>query len=68
MTTSLESASGATLYTYKQAGAILQVTDRTVYNLVRQGELPAVRFGRNVRIDRRDLEQFIEACKSSIPA
>jgi len=51
------------LLTYRQAAAILGVVDRTIYNLVRRGELPAVRFGGNVRIDPRDLEAFIEKAK-----
>ena len=38
------------LLTYKQAGDLLGVTERTVWTLVDHGELPAVRFGRSVRI------------------
>jgi len=53
------------LLTYKQAGELLQVTDRTVYQIVRECRLPAVRFGRTVRIDRRDLEQFIQQSKGT---
>ncbi len=49
--------------TYKQAGELLQVSDRTVWSLVDRGELPAVRFGRTVRIDRRDLDAFIQRAK-----
>lgn len=71
------------LITYKQAAELLQVSDRTVFTLVKTGRLRAVRFGpvkrrkvrRNgqeieiehggtVRIDRRDLEAFIEQAKS----
>ena len=70
------------LMTYKQAAELLQVSDRTVFTLVKTGRLRAVRFGlvkrrkvhRNgqeieiehggtVRIDRRDLESFIEQAK-----
>ncbi len=51
------------LLTYRQAAEILGVVDRTVYNLVRRGALPAVRFGRTVRIDPRDLQAFIEEAK-----
>lgn len=53
------------LLTYKQAAALLQVTDRTVYNLVRRDQLRAVRFGHTVRIDTRDLEDFIQQSKGT---
>jgi excisionase family DNA binding protein len=76
------SESSRLLLTYKQAGELLQVSDRTVFTLVKTGRLRAVRFGpvkrrrvrRNgremevehagtVRIDRRDLEDFIQRAK-----
>jgi excisionase family DNA binding protein len=53
------------LLTYKQAGVLLDVTERTVWTLVDDGKLPAVRFGRSVRIDPADLRAFIEHCKST---
>ena len=53
----------ALLLTYKQAGKLLQVSDRTVFTLVKTGQLKAVRFGHTVRIDRRDLETFIQQAK-----
>ncbi len=52
------------LLTYREAGKLLGVTDRTVWQLVRDGHLPAVRFGRSVRIDPADLRAFIERAKS----
>lgn len=51
------------LLTYQQAAKILGVTPRTVWNLVDNGLLPAIRFGRSVRIDPADLRSFIERCK-----
>ena len=51
------------LLTYKQVGDLLGVTDRTVWKLVDLGQLPAVRVGRSVRIDPRDLRRFIEQAK-----
>lgn len=53
------------LLTYKQAGELLGVTERTVWTLVADGELPAVRFGRSVRIDPADLRAYIDRCKTS---
>ena len=51
------------LLAYRDAGKLLHVTDRTVWQLVKDGKLPAVRFGRTVRIDPTDLRTFIEHCK-----
>ena len=51
------------LLNYKQVGGLLGVTDRTVWKLVDLGQLPAVRVGRLVRIDPRDLRRFIEQAK-----
>jgi len=35
----------------------------TVYDLISRGELPAIRIGRSVRIDERDLLRWIERHK-----
>ena len=51
------------LLTYEDAAKILQVTDRTVWQLVKDRKLAAVRFGRSVRIDPADLQTFIEQAK-----
>lgn len=51
------------LLTYQDAAKRLHVTDRTVWQLVADGKLPAVRFGRSVRIDPADLSTFIEGAK-----
>ena len=53
------------LLTYRQAAEILGVTDRTIWSLVDQGKLPAVRFGRSVRIDPDDLRGLINSAKRS---
>jgi len=54
------------LLTYKQAGELLGVTERTVWTLVADGELPAVRFGRSVRIDPADLRAYIDSRKTPV--
>lgn len=38
------------LYTVLEAAEILRLRRDTVYGLIKRGELPAVRFGRTVRI------------------
>jgi len=53
------------LLTYREVAEVLGVTDRTVWELVRKGELRNVKVGRSVRIDPADLRQFIEDSKSS---
>ena len=53
------------LLTYRDAAKLLGVTDRTVWQLVKDGHLPAVRFGRSVRIDPADLRAFVERAKQS---
>ncbi|MBL8764811.1 MAG: helix-turn-helix domain-containing protein [Phycisphaerae bacterium] len=53
------------LLTYRQAAKVLGVTERTLWTLVHEGRLPAVRFGRSVRIDPADLRRFIESAKRS---
>jgi len=54
------------LLTYRQAAEILGVTDRTIWTLVDQGKLPAVRFGRSVRIDPDDLRGLINSAKRPV--
>lgn len=39
----------------------LRVSTMTIYRLIRRGELPAVRVGRNYRVRSRDLEAFLDA-------
>jgi excisionase family DNA binding protein len=54
------------LLSYRQAGRILGVDQRTVFEYVRKGEIPSVVLGyRNKRIDPADLRQFIESRKTS---
>jgi excisionase family DNA binding protein len=47
------------LMTTGQVLGCLKVTPRTIYRLIRSGELPAVRIGRRWRIRRADLNEWI---------
>ena len=38
------------LYTVSEAAEILRVQRDTVYNLIKRGDLPAIRMGRTIRI------------------
>ena len=51
------------LLTYREAGKLLGVTERTIFRLVQDGEIPNVKFGRSVRIDPDDLRVFIKKNK-----
>ena len=53
------------LFTYAQAAGVLGISEKTVWNLVNMDRiLPAVRIGRSVRIDRADLDVFIQRSKT----
>jgi excisionase family DNA binding protein len=43
------------MFTVDEAAAHLGVHETTIRRWIRAGELPAVRRGRTVRVDRRDL-------------
>jgi len=45
----------------KSAAEHLGLTPRTLYRLVDEGELPAFRFGRVIRLKKSDVDSFIEA-------
>ena len=51
------------LLNYREAGELLGVTERTIFRLVKDGEIPNVKFGGSVRIDPDDLRGFIDKAK-----
>lgn len=53
--------SNGKLYTPKEVAEILRMNLLTVYDYIRTGELKAVNFGRNYRIDEQDLINFINS-------
>jgi excisionase family DNA binding protein len=53
--------------TTEEVLAYLRTTPRTVYRLIRSGELPAVRIGRQWRFRRADLDQWVERQRWSRP-
>jgi excisionase family DNA binding protein len=59
------------LFTYRQAAETLEIGERTVRKLVREGRLPAVRIGGAVRIRRTDLDAYVaglDRCRSPLEA
>jgi excisionase family DNA binding protein len=46
--------------TTEQVLGYLNITPRTIYRLIRNGELPAIRIGRQWRFRRADLDRWVE--------
>jgi excisionase family DNA binding protein len=53
--------------TTEEVLAYLKITPRTIYRLIRSGELPAVRIGRQWRFRRTDLDEWVERQRWSRP-
>jgi prophage regulatory protein len=49
------------IYTVPQVAEYLQISRSKMYDWVKQGKIPHVRIGRNVRIRESDLQAWIEA-------
>ena len=47
------------VYTLDEVQDILKVTQRTVYNYIKQGKLKAVKMGKYWRIRHEDLDAFL---------
>ena len=60
-----ESSPPPLLIDRRTAARMLAICPRTIDAMARRGELPAVRIGRAVRFDCRDIEKFIEQAKTS---
>jgi excisionase family DNA binding protein len=44
----------------KSAAAYLGMNPRTLYRIIDEGDLPAYKFGRVIRLQRRHLDDYIE--------
>lgn len=53
-----------TLLTPREAAALLNVSERTLWGLGNRGEIPVVRLGRATRYDPEDVRALIVARKS----
>jgi excisionase family DNA binding protein len=53
-----------TFLTTEEVLSYLNVTPRTIYRLIRSGELPALRIGRQWRFRRGDLDAWLERQRS----
>ncbi len=50
-----------------EVAEILNVSVPRVYELVRTGVLPAVKLGRQIRVDRRKLQAFLDSGGQCLP-
>jgi excisionase family DNA binding protein len=50
---------GFKLYTIDEIAEILKVTQRTIYNYIKNGSLKAIKIGKYWRIKHTDFEQFL---------
>ncbi len=53
------------LLTTREAAGVLRVSERTLWTLTHDGEIPSVRVGRSVRYDQDDLSTWINAQKTA---
>ncbi|MEA0552764.1 helix-turn-helix transcriptional regulator [Lysinibacillus irui] len=51
-------------YTIEEVAQLLKVSKLTVYDLVKKGDLPVFRVGRQMRVDRMDLQAYIQKRKT----
>ena len=52
-------------YTIEEVSQFLKVSKLTVYDLVKKGEIPVFRVGRQMRIDASDLDHYIKKHKTN---
>jgi len=53
------------LLTYKQASQYMGVCEKSIYNLVKSGQIQPVHVGYSVRFDLSDLDAFIATAKGA---
>lgn len=51
-------------YTIEEVAQFLKVSKLTIYDLVKKGDLPVFRVGRQMRVDRADLQAYIQKRKT----
>ncbi|MCK4782874.1 MAG: helix-turn-helix domain-containing protein [Desulfobacteraceae bacterium] len=48
------------LLTARDIAYLMQISKSKAYDLMRSGEIPAVRIGRSIRVREEDIDQYIE--------
>lgn len=51
---------GESLLTVSEVASMMRVSNMTVYRLIKSGQLPALRVGKNYRIRASDVETYLE--------
>lgn len=46
-----------------EVAQMLNITKNTVYEMIKRGELPSYKIGRKIRIDKSDVENYINSQK-----
>lgn len=62
----IEGVTLSSFLTTEEVLGYLKVNPRTIYRLIRSGELPAVRIGRQWRFRRTDLNDWIDRQRSMV--
>lgn len=55
------------LLTVKELAALLRVSSQTLYKMLEQGEIPAVKIGAQWRFDREKIRSWIASNESQSP-
>lgn len=53
-------------YTIEEVAQLLKVSKLTIYDLVKKGDLPIFRVGRQMRVDKTDLQLYIQKSKTGV--
>jgi len=56
-----------TALTVSEVAEVLRISARRAYALIRRGDLPAFKLGRQVRVDRQELEAFVRTGGKALP-
>ncbi len=59
MATTTGDSSSSKFLTVAEVAAMMRVSKMTVYRLVHNGELPAVRVGRSFRVLEKDVDEYL---------
>lgn len=52
--------SGDRLLTVAEVAATMRISNMTVYRLIKSGDLPAIRVGKNYRIRESDMNRYLD--------
>ncbi len=47
-----------------EVAELLKITKNTVYELIKRGELPSYKVGKKIRVDTKDVEEYINRPKN----